>query len=92
MIDKRMSCECITIQTVVVQVSNEGKADSAWAVRGIPEAVRREVAAKAKSEGRTVGAWVTDALKRALDGDAIGEQVAELRRRVETLERRSDTL
>lgn len=69
-------------------MTDYGKAESAWAVRGIPEELRRAVAAKAKSEGRTVGAWVADALRQALDCVAIPEQLADLRRRVETLERR----
>lgn len=69
-------------------MSDEFKLDSAWAVRGIPEDVRRAVVARAKSEGRTVGAWVTDALRRSLEGDAIDEQLSDLRRRIEMLEQR----
>lgn len=63
------------------------KSEAAWAVRGIPDDIRRAVVDRAKAEGRTVGAWVTDALRRALEGEALVEQVADLRRRVETLER-----
>lgn len=70
-------------------MSDDGKGDSAWAVRGIPEELRRAVAARAKSEGRTVGAWVCDALRHGLDGNAISDQVADLRRRIEILERRT---
>jgi plasmid stability protein len=68
-------------------MAEEFKVDSAWAVRGIPEDVRRAVLARAKAEGRTVGAWVADALRRALEGDAIDAQLLDLRRRVEQLER-----
>lgn len=57
-------------------------------MRGIPEDVRRAVVSRAKVEGRTVGAWVADALRRALDSDAVAEQIADLRRRVEVLEAR----
>lgn len=71
-----------------MQMHDENKTEAAWAVRGIPEELRRAVAARAKSEGRTVGAWVTDALRHALDADAISDQVADLRRRIEMLERR----
>lgn len=67
---------------------DEFKTDSIWAVRGIPEDVRRAVVGRAKAEGRTVGAWVSDALRRALDDDAIIDQVADLRRRIEALENR----
>ncbi|MCR6629248.1 MAG: hypothetical protein NVV74_03890 [Magnetospirillum sp.] len=70
-------------------MSNALKSDSVWAVRGIPDDLRRAVVVRAKAEGRTVGAWVSDALRRALDGDAIAEQVAELRRRIEALEGRA---
>lgn len=68
-------------------MSDSIKAEAAWAVRGIPEDVRRAVVDRAKTEGRTVGAWVTDALRRALEGEALTDQVADLRRRIEMLER-----
>lgn len=68
-------------------MSDELKSEGAWAVRGISDDLRRAVLARAKAEGRTVGAWVSDALRRALDGDAIAEQIADLRRRIEFLER-----
>jgi len=67
---------------------DESKTESTWAVRGIPEGIRRAVVGRAKAEGRTVGAWVTDALRRALEGDAIDEQLSDLRRRIEMLEQR----
>lgn len=67
-------------------MSDSPKGETVWAVRGIPDELRRSVVARAKSEGRTVGAWVADALRRALDGDALAEQLADLRRRVELLE------
>ncbi len=68
------------------------KTESVWAVRGIPDDLRRAVVRRAKTEGRTVGAWVSDALRRALGDDGIEKQVADLRRRVEMLEtRRQDT-
>lgn len=69
-------------------MTNELKTDIIWAVRGIPDGIRRAVVGRAKAEGRTVGAWVADALRRALDDDAIAEQIADLRRRVELLEGR----
>lgn len=69
-------------------MSDSPKVESAWAIRGIPDEVRHAVVVRAKSEGRTVGAWVADALRRALDGDALTEQLADLRRRVELLEGR----
>lgn len=69
-------------------MSDNHKAETVWAVRGIPDEVRKAVVARAKSEGRTVGAWVTNALRHALDGDALTEQLADLRRRVELLEGR----
>lgn len=65
------------------------KSEIVWAVRGIPEEVRRAVVARAKVEGRTVGAWVTDALRRALADDAVDKQLSDLRRRIEMLERES---
>jgi plasmid stability protein len=68
-------------------MSDAIKAEAAWAVRGIPDDVRRAVVDRAKTEGRTVGAWVTDALRHALEGEALSEQVADLRRRIEMLER-----
>lgn len=64
------------------------KTETVWTVRGIPENLRRAVVARAKSEGRTVGAWVSDALRRTLADDALTEQLADLRRRVELLEGR----
>lgn len=70
-------------------MSDSLKQETVWAVRGIPDEVRRAVVGRAKSEGRTVGAWVSEALRRALageDGDALAEQLADLRRRVESLE------
>lgn len=72
-------------------MSDNSKVESAWAIRGIPEEVRRAVVVRAKSEGRTVGAWVADALRRALEDDALTEQLADLRRRVELLEGRRPT-
>ena len=69
-------------------MSDNYKAETVWAVRGIPEELRRAVVARAKSEGRTVGAWVSDALRHALEEDALTEQLADLRRRVELLEGR----
>lgn len=65
------------------------KAEVVWAVRGIPEEVRSAVVSRAKAEGRTVGAWVTDALRRALADDAVDKQLADLRRRIEVLEGRT---
>lgn len=70
-------------------MSDIQKTETVWAVRGIPEDVRHAVVGRAKSEGRTVGAWVSDALRRALNGgsgDSVDEQLADLRRRVEMLE------
>jgi hypothetical protein len=70
-------------------MSDNPKSETVWAVRGIPEEVRRAVVGRAKSEGRTVGAWVSEALRRALDGQddtSLAEQLEELRRRVDTLE------
>ncbi|MGE5478344.1 MAG: hypothetical protein ACM3Q1_16945 [Bacteroidales bacterium] len=70
-------------------MSDNHKSETVWAVRGIPEEVRRAVVGRAKSEGRTVGAWVSEALRRALDGQddiSLAEQLDELRRRVDTLE------
>lgn len=69
-------------------MSSTLKSDTVWAVRGIPDDLRQAVVGRAKAEGRTVGAWVSDALRRALDGDAVAEQLADLRRRIEVLERR----
>lgn len=69
-------------------MSDNHKVETVWAVRSIPEELRRAVVARAKSEGRTVGAWVADALRRALEDDALTEQLADLRRRVELLEGR----
>lgn len=69
-------------------MSDNQKAETVWAVRGIPEDLRQAVVARVKSEGRTVGAWVSDALRRALSGEALTDQLADLRRRVELLERR----
>jgi len=69
-------------------MNERGKTETIWAVRGIPADVRRAVVNRAKAEGRTVGAWVADALRRALDADAIAEQIADLRRRIEVLEGR----
>lgn len=67
-------------------MQSKNNSESAWAIRGIPEDIRRAVAERAKAEGRTVGAWVTAALKRALEEDALTDQIAELRRRIEILE------
>lgn len=70
-------------------MSDIQKTETVWAVRGIPEDVRHAVVGRAKSEGRTVGAWVSEALRRALNGDSshsVDEQLADLRRRVEMLE------
>lgn len=69
-------------------MSDNYKMETVWAVRGIPEDLRRAIVVRAKSEGRTVGAWVADALRRALEEDALTEQLADLRRRVELLEGR----
>lgn len=67
-------------------MTNEQKSEMVWAVRGIPDDVRRAVVERAKAEGRTVGAWVTEALRNALESNALDAQVADLRRRVELLE------
>lgn len=70
-------------------MSDNLKTDAVWAVRGIPDDIRRAVVGRAKSEGRTVGSWVSEALRRALEGDGgneLMEQLADLRRRVELLE------
>jgi len=64
------------------------KTETVWAVRGIPDDLRRAVVRRAKTEGRTVGAWVSDALRRALGDDGLEKQMADLRRRVEALEAR----
>lgn len=68
-------------------MQNAIRPEAAWAVRGIPEDVRRQVVDRAKAEGRTVGAWVSEALRRALDGDSLEIQIEDLRQRVEKLER-----
>lgn len=67
-------------------MTNEQKNEMVWAVRGIPDDVRRAVVERAKAEGRTVGAWVTEALRNALESNALDAQIADLRRRVELLE------
>lgn len=69
-------------------MSDEFKVDSAWAVRGIPEELRKAVVERARSEGRTVGSWVSDALRRALSTDSVADQVAALQQRIEALERK----
>ena len=72
--------------------AEEYKIDSAWAVRGIPEDVRKQVLERAKLEGRTIGAWVTDALRRALDQPSPSAQVEDLQRRVEALEQAMESV
>lgn len=69
-------------------MSDNFKMDQAWAVRGIPDEVRRAVLERARAEGRTVGAWVTQALRRALAADGLAQQVDKLQARVEALESR----
>lgn len=43
---------------------------------------------RARAEGRTVGAWVTQALRAALAADGLAEQVSKVQARVEALEHR----
>lgn len=69
-------------------MSDTSRSDAAWAIRGIPLELRGRVVDRARAEGRTVGAWVASALNRALEGDALADQVMELRRRIELLESR----
>lgn len=69
-------------------MTDELKSEMVWAVRGIPDDVRRNVVKRAKTEGRTVGAWVTEALRHALENSAVEAQLADLRRRIELLEGR----
>lgn len=69
-------------------MSDDCKADQAWAVRGIPEEIRRAVLERARAEGRTVGAWVTQALRSALAVDDLSQQVDRLKARVDLLETR----
>lgn len=69
-------------------MSDEFKVDQAWAVRGIPEDVRKAVVERARGEGRTVGVWVTEALRRALAADGLADQVRKLQARIEALEGR----
>lgn len=69
-------------------MSDEFKVDSAWAVRGIPEELRKAVVDRARTEGRTVGSFVSDALRRALATESVADQVAALQQRIEALERK----
>lgn len=69
-------------------MSDEIKPEQAWAVRGIPDEVRKAVVERARAEGRTVGIWVTQALRRALATDGLAEQVSKVQARIEALESR----
>ena len=55
-------------------------------MRGIPDDLRRAVAERARKEGKTIGAWMTEALRRALEQDDTPAQIAKLIKRVEVLE------
>lgn len=58
-----------------------------WTIRGVPNDLQRAVSDAARQEGRSVGAWVSNALRAALSGQRPehGPADTELRTTVEQL-------